>query len=533
VSGRVAARTGALRCRNSFRYAWRLHYSLAQELEIRRAIFWFFRREGAWDGSHLCKAPELSEHMLDLILILNVGIAILGGLVLFQMTRNYCVWLFEFVFVLFFVVRPFSIPLVGSIRLVVEKFAPVYCLCGLIFAIVFHFTVYKLFSRKTLFSDYFFRFCNFDHVDKRRFAAAVAGFAILTYAANIFRLGSSTYFTSVYDAFAAKQQMASGTWFVEALSQIVIFALIAVLAKNIEAKPARIWCLCLLSVIVVLLFSQPASRTGTIAIVLAVAIYSVSRAKSFRWLLIAVPVAAIAVAWLLLTLNALRTGGTLGGLSELDYSVVNLAATQLDLVPADDAIILVDYFRTHPWLYFHYLLPSLLPVNMIPSAIFPYKPDPNVDRALSYSIFGVDPDPQFHEGSIVTFTVPGVGYADLWYFGVVVAAVIYGFLFSFFLRGWKSESASVRFITLWCLVTIIAELRVSVEDCMIGLYFFMLAVWALHAASHFMSPASALAGAELVHGGKYEGLTTKQVFVLCAMVTICVLCLFAYAVAGG
>jgi oligosaccharide repeat unit polymerase len=355
----------------------------------------------------------------------------------------------------------------------------------------------------------------------------------LTYVSNISRLGSSTYFTSVHDSFAAKQQMAAGTWFVEALSQIVIFALIAVLAKNIEAKPARIWCLCLLTVIAVLMFSQPASRTGTIAIVLAVAIYSVSRAKSLRWLLVAVPVAALAVAWLLLTLNALRMGGTLASLSELDYSAINLAATQLDLVPADDAIVLVDYFRTHSWLYFHYLLPSLLPVNVIPSAIFPYKPDPNVDRALTYSIFGFDPDPQFHEGSILTFTVPGAGYADLWYFGVVIAAVLYGFLFSFFLRGWKSESSSVRFITLWWLVTITAELRVSVEDCMSGLYFFLLAVWALHTASHFMSPSAALVGPELVHGGKYEGLTTKQIFVLCAMVTICVLCLFAYAVTGG
>jgi oligosaccharide repeat unit polymerase len=471
--------------------------------------------------------------MLDLILILNAGVAIVGGLVLFRATRNYIVWFFEFVFVLFFVVRPLSIPLLGSIRLVVNDYAVVYGICGLIFAVVFHFTVYKLFVRERLFSDYFFRFCDFDYLNNRRFVVAVSGFALLTYLANIFRLGSYTYFMSGHDAFAAKQRMAGGTWFVEALSQIVIFALIAVLAKNIEARPARLWCLCFLSVMVVLVFSQPASRTGTIAIVLAVAVYAVSKAKSHRWLLIVAPLVAVTIAWSLLTLNALRTGGGLQNLTELDYSVVNLATTQLDLVPTDDGIALVEYFRTHHWLYFRYLLPSLVPVNVIPSIIFPYKPDPNVDRALTYNIFGINPDPQFHAGSILTFTVPGAGYADLWYFGVVIAAVIYGFLFSFLLRGWKSGSPSVRFITLWWLITIIAELRVSVEDCMNGLYVFLLAMWLLHTASYFMSPSSVMVGPELVRDEKYGSLSTNQVFVFCVVVTICILCLFAYALAGA
>jgi hypothetical protein len=471
--------------------------------------------------------------MLDLILILNAGVAIVGGLVLFRATRNYIVWFFEFVFVLFFVIRPLSISLLGSIRPVVSDYAVVYGICGLIFAVVFHFTVYRLFIRERLFSDHFFRFCNFDHVDNLRFGVAVSVFVVLTYLANIFRLGSYTYFVSIHDAFAAKQRMAGGTWFVEVLSQIVIFALMAVLAKNIETKPARLWCLCLLSVMVVLVFSQPASRTGTIAIVLAVAFYSVSKAKSLRWLLIVVPVAAVAVAWLLLTLNALRTGGGLQNLTELDYSVVNLATTQLDLVPTDDGIALVEYFKTHDWLYFRYLLPSLLPVNVVPSMIFPYKPDSNVDRALTYSIFGINLDPQFHVGSILTFTVPGVGYADLWYFGVVVAALIYGFLFSFLLRGWKSGSPSVRFITLWWLITIVAELRVSVEDCVNGLYVFLLAMWLLHTLSYFMSPQAATVGPELALGEKYGGLTTPQVLVFCVVVTMCILCLFAYALAGA
>jgi len=73
---------------------------------------------------------------------------------------------------------------------------------------------------------------------------------------------------------------------------------------------------------------------------------------------------------------------------------------------------------------------------------------------------------------------------NLGFLGVIVAALLYGFIFAFFLRGWRSKSTSVRFITMYYLILIIAGLRLSVEALMSTFYWVILATWVLHVISN-------------------------------------------------
>ena len=113
--------------------------------------------------------------MLDLILILNIGIAIWGGRAVFRQTRNYVIHLFEAIFLLFFVVRPFSVSYFEVVSFDLDRYGideqtvVIYAFCGLIFAVAFHLTVYELYRRPRLFSDGIFRVCDFDGVSSARF----------------------------------------------------------------------------------------------------------------------------------------------------------------------------------------------------------------------------------------------------------------------------------------------------------------------------------------------------------------------------
>src|SRR5690348_6356611 len=128
--------------------------------------------------------------MLILTLFLSVVLSVWGGRLLFRRTKSYVVYLFEVMFLLFFVVRPFSLTFLGGASFDLKRFGigdgPVltYSLCGLIFSAVFHFAVFRLYGRRRLFSDRMLRFCDFDDVSNGRFAFVFLVFVLITYVAN-------------------------------------------------------------------------------------------------------------------------------------------------------------------------------------------------------------------------------------------------------------------------------------------------------------------------------------------------------------
>lgn len=392
-------------------------------------------------------------------------------------------------FALFFILRPLLVSSFGILSVDLLSFAVgddsilTYAICGLIFTIVFHVMVLRLYCRSCLFSDRFFRICDFDKIHRFRFAMVLLAFVMLTYAVNAFKFHSLTYFVRNLDSFAAGVSLEGGLWFVQILSSIAIFPAIVFLASNLKASPIRLIFTLVLVMVMFNVLAKPSTRTETITLLLAVAIYSFSLGK-FRINLLTAGVTLAGVILLLVFLDKLRQGNLQGGDEQTSALSILIGAFQ-NVGPADNGMILIDYLKHHSWLYFRYLLPSLSPLSLVPSAIFPLKPRTDVEGVLTYAIFGFNLDPAtYHEGGTLTYTVPVAGYADYGYVGVVVAGIVYGFIFSVFLRGWRSQFVTVRFLTLYYIILLIGGLRLSIEALMQSFYWTILATWVMHFVGH-------------------------------------------------
>jgi hypothetical protein len=423
--------------------------------------------------------------LIDVLLLLNTVSAIWGGRLLFKQTRNYAVWLFELMFAVLFVIRPLAISSFGLVTLDLVRFdvGPdallIYLLCGLLFSVVFHWVVYRFYRRARLFTDRILPLLNFDGVSTYRVGLMVVLFLLLTYAVNALKYHSLTYFAENPDAFEAMMRLSGGHWYLEILSGILIFPLVVLLARHVNSKPAKLACLLIAVMAAFSVLAKPSTRAFMVCLLVAAATYSFSVGK-IRLRIVTVTVVLTLALGLLLFLNFVRLGNARSFGEEASLPSIVIGPFQ-NAVAADDAMILIDYLKHHPWLYFRYLLPSLTPLPLVPSAVFPFKPRTDMESVLTYNIFGFDLDPAaFHEASTLTYTVPVAGYANLGFIGVPVSALIYGLIFSAFLRSWKSKSTTVRFIGLFYLVFLIGGLRLSADVAATSFYWTVLVTWSMH-----------------------------------------------------
>lgn len=473
--------------------------------------------------------------MLISILVLNVVIAVLGGRFLFRITRNYVIWFFESVFMLFFVVRPLlngplGLPDLGLLTFKIDEGAIVtYALCGLVFAVVFYPMVYWLFRRQRVFSDQLFYLCNFEDVGKSRFFAVFVGFVVLTYALNAFKFHSPSYVFVNQDSFDAGMKLAGGLYFIQMMSSVLVFPCLVLLAKSLDAKPVRLLCILFGTMAGFIVIVHPSERTAIIALLVAVVIYKFSmgdgRVRTTTFVAVSIG-ATLLVVLLMVSLNILRANSDLDdGRGSVLLSIAG--GVWADTVPAPNGMILIDYLRHHDWLYFRYVALSMLPTSVIPSAIFPYKPHIDMEAILTYNIFGVDLGPDFHEGSTLSYTVPVSGYADLGYIGVVVAAGLYAMFFAAFLRGWKSKAVTVRFMSLYFLILVVAGFRLSILGLAVTTYWILISIVGLRIACYFMS-SSVVAGHEIVLSGMREKPATNKMLLVCISIAACICCLIFY-----
>jgi len=428
--------------------------------------------------------------LIDGLLLLNAASALRGGRLLFRETRNYAVWLFELMYAVLFVIRPLAISSFGLVTLDLVRFDVghdallIYLLCGLLFSVVFHWAVYSFYRRARLFTDRILPLFNFDGVSTFRFALMVLLFLLLTYAVNALKYHSLTYFAENRDAFEAMMRLSGGHWYLEVLSGILIFPLVVLLSRHVNAKPAKLACLLIVVMVVFSVLAKPSTRAAMVSLLIAAATYSFSVGK-IRLRIATVAVALTLALGLLLFLNYVRMGDVRAFREEASLPSIVIGPFQ-SAVAADDAMILIDYLKHHPWLYFRYLVPSLTPLPLVPSTILPFKPRTDMESVLTYDIFGFDLDPAaFHEDSTLTYTVPVTGYANMGFIGVTVSALIYGFIFSAFLRSWKTKSITVRFIGVFYLVFLIGGLRLSAESAVTSFYWTVLVTWSMHFFCHF------------------------------------------------
>lgn len=439
--------------------------------------------------------------MITSLLFLNLAAALWGGVSLFRKTRNYVIFVFEMVFIMFFVVRPAAVVYLHLLSFDLQRYGvgnpdvATYLLSGLVFISLFHWIVPKLYRRRRLFSDRFFVVCDFDKVNSRRLLLVATLFAAATYLANVFKFGTPNYFLKNIDSFAADVNLEGGHWYVQILSWVILFPIVAMLGRAVNRELTKLFTSLFAAMILYNILAKPSTRTETIAMFVAIMVYALS-VKKLRLSLWTIGPSAACVLLLLVFLNGVRQGNISAGAAEFAITPVLLAALQ-NVGPADNGMILIDYLRHHSWLYFRYLVPSLLPTSIIPSVIFPLKPNIDIEGVLTYTLFGFKLDPQqYHAGGTLTFTVPVAGYADLGLIGTAVAAVLFAFLFAMFLRGWRSRSTTVRFMTLFYLILISADFRLSVEALMGTIYWIVAATWAMHFLSTFAPFASHVSAPE-------------------------------------
>jgi hypothetical protein len=114
---------------------------------------------------------------------------------------------------------------------------------------------------------------------------------------------------------------------------------------------------------------------------------------------------------------------------------------------------------------------ALTPMVLIPSSIFPFKIPADKDSELTRMFFpeGVDTT-FFHEGSNLTFTIPGSGFADAGYVGVFVSSLVYAILFCVYIWIYRRGSPSAKFIAAVYMLIHIVGYRLSVEALLMTFY---------------------------------------------------------------
>jgi hypothetical protein len=143
----------------------------------------------------------------------------------------------------------------------------------------------------------------------------------------------------------------------------------------------------------------------------------------------------------------------------------------IDMSPVDSAVLLYDQMSTPNLMYFQYLLGAITPLVMVPSSLLPFKPRPDKDVALTDLFFpGGAPSQFYHEGSTLTFTIPGSGYADAYYLGTFVASALYVAIFCVYVSIYRKGPRSAKYIAAFYMLLHIAGYRLSIETMFISFY---------------------------------------------------------------
>jgi hypothetical protein len=164
----------------------------------------------------------------------------------------------------------------------------------------------------------------------------------------------------------------------------------------------------------------------------------------------------------------------LGNTEDIDISTAGFRAAIAaisDLSPVDSSVLLYSEMHNYDNTNFSQLVGALTPIVLIPSAILPIKIRADKDSVLTKMFFPEGVDTRFyHEGGTITFTVPGSGYADAGYFGVLVASVVYAVLFCVYIWIYRWGNPSAKFIAAVFMLAHIVGYRLSVESLLITFY---------------------------------------------------------------
>jgi len=289
-------------------------------------------------------------------------------------------------------------------------------------------------------------------------------FMIISFVGSSIKFSDPGYLFTSTSTFDATMAQAGGSYYINYLAESLYFGMVVVLAFYSD-KLSKIKFFLLLLILVVLTFfwAKMAARTGIMVIFVAwlACALSIQKQRALNMFYIA------AFGYFLLILLYVGNFIRLGNIDAIDPNRAifgAIVAASSDLGPVDNAALLYGTMHQYQNTSFIQLMGAVTPMVLVPSSIFPLKLPADKDSELTRIFFPGGADTTFyHQGSTLTFTIPGSGYADAGYFGVVVSSLIYALILCFYIRQYRGGSTSTKFVAAVFMIIHIIGFRLSVE----------------------------------------------------------------------
>lgn len=296
-------------------------------------------------------------------------------------------------------------------------------------------------------------------------------FMVISFVGSAIKFGDAGYMWSSVSAFDAATSQAEGSYYLNFIAEAVFYGAIMVIAFYCSRmRPAKSFALLIFILALTYVWSKLAARTGVLVVLIAWLSCSLSAARQRALNIIYIALFGYVLLILLYVGNLVRLGDTESiDISRALFGAVVAAAS--DLSPVDCSVLLYSEMYQHESTNFVQLAGALTPMVLIPSSIFPMKIPADKDSELTRMFFPEGADTTFfHEGSTLTFTVPGSGFADAGYVGVLVSSLVYAVIFCVYIWIYRRGTPSARFIaTVYMLIHIVGY-RLSVEALLMTFY---------------------------------------------------------------
>jgi hypothetical protein len=312
---------------------------------------------------------------------------------------------------------------------------------------------------------------DFSHIKPYAIWLTFVIFMVISFVGSAIRFADLGYLWSSMSTFDAATNQANGSYYINFVAEATFYAAIMVVGFYCaRLAPAKLFVLLIFTLTITYLWSRLAARTGVLVMLITWLPCTMSAARQRS-----LSIAYIAFfGYVILVLLYVGNLARLGSLDSMDVSKAAFGAALAaasDMGPDDNAVLLYSEMRNHENTNFLQLAGALTPLVLIPSSIFPIKIPADKDAELTRIFFPEGADTSiFHEGSILTFTVPASGYADAGYLGVFVSSLVYALLFCVYIWIYRRGSASARYVVSVFMIIHIVGYRLSVEALLMSFY---------------------------------------------------------------
>jgi hypothetical protein len=354
-------------------------------------------------------------------------------------------------------------------------------LCGSLMFLSIQYVAVKYFSGyrpPRIITNWF----DFSRANQRGIWLTFIFLGLVSFIGSTIKFNDAGYLWSSVSNFDASTNQASGSYYVNFLAEALFYGAIMVMAFFCsKMPPARSFLLLIIVLIVTYIWAKLSARSGVLVVLIAWLACSLSAARQRSLNILYIALFGYFLLMLLYVGNLVRLGNVQAVNPTTALFGAAIAAVS-DLAPIDSAALLYSEMDKHDSTNFVQLAGAITPLVLIPSSVFPLKIPADKDSELTRMFFPEGVDTTFyHEGSNLTFTIPGSGFADAGFVGVAVSSVVYAVLLCVYIWIYRRGSESAKFVaTVYMLIHIVGY-RLSVEALLMTFYstllFFGVARW--------------------------------------------------------